>query len=444
MPIEILLPPLSQTMDTLVLVEWLKQVGEPVTKGEALFRVETDKAELEVESPGTGLLQSALFQPGDEIKIHSVIGTIAEMVDTPDSNQPAGPSGEQLPANRLKRVFASPRARQLAVQRGVSLVDLQDAATGPQGMIVERDVLAYMEQAKNRPRATPVAQRMAEFAGVSLSDLAPTRPGATITKADVAASLQSRDRQVLSSHQAAAGISQPVKTPEQAVSQRVPLTPTRRTIARRMVESHLTTAPVTYLREVDATRLVRLRDRILKNLSADATRPTYTDFLARMLCLALQKHPDLNATFDGETLQRFDSIHLALAVDVPRGLIVPVIQAAQDLGVLELARVRHELIDRAMSGTSTPEELTGGTFTLSNLGALGVDLFTPILNPPQVAILGVGRVHPAPAVHKGKLRIRQLLGLALSCDHRVIDGAPAARFLQEVASLIENPDLVWL
>lgn len=451
MAIDILVPPLSQTMDTLVLVEWVKNVGDPVTKGEVLFTVETDKATLEVESPATGILKAILAQPGDEVKVGSSIGSIAEPGDalenavergawsvarsgdmeTPTTGVGAtGPSGEALPPERQNRIFASPRARQLAKTAGVPLTRLQGSGTGPQHMIVERDVRTCLERQRLLPRATPVAQRMAEKMGLDLSTVVPAEPGATIKKADIESILKERAE----------------VTPEPAVSESrvVKLTPTRKTIARRMHESHQMNAPVTYMSEVDATRLVRLRQRILQELPEGAVRPSYTDFLVRITARVLTRHPELNATFDGENVELHNRVHMALAVDTDRGLIVPVIRDADSKGLEELAKARHELVARARDGTVTPAELTGGTFTITNLGTLGIDYFTPIINPPQVAILGVGRIRQVPAVHKGKIRIRQIMRLALTCDHRIVDGAPAARFLQDICRLVENPDLIWM
>jgi pyruvate dehydrogenase E2 component (dihydrolipoamide acetyltransferase) len=420
MAVNILVPPLSQTLDTLVIVEWKKQVGDPVVKGEALLTVETDKATLEVESPATGVLSGVYAGPGEEVKIKTVIGSIAEPGESVPAVKAIGPEGEPLPPERQKRIFASPRARQFAQLKGVSLVELGGSGTGPGHMIVERDVSAYLERQEAKPKVTPLARRMAEAAGVDLAQVMPSKPGETIKKADIEASLQ------------------------KSAAQAVGLTPIRKTIARRMLDSHLNTAPVTYMSEVDATRLVKLRKRILKRLPEGAVRPTFTDFIILITCRILARHPALNATFDGEALQVHESIHMALAVDTERGLIVPVIQDTGSKGLEEIARLRRDLVERVLDNTINPDELAGGTFTISNLGTLGIDHFTPIINPPQVAILGVGRIRKVPTVRKGKIRIRQVIGLALTCDHRLIDGAPAARFLSEVQNLIENPDLIWM
>jgi len=441
MTVDILVPPLSQTADTLVIVAWLKQVGDPVTKGEILFTVETDKAVLEVESPASGILSAVLAEAGAEVKVKSIIGGIAEPGEV---LMVVEPGGETLPPERQNRLFASPRARQLALLKGVPLADLQGKGTGPGGLIVARDVAAYLEAQRASPKVTPLARRMAETAGVDLSQVVPAKPGGAITKADIQSSVnEGLGAPVPPSIPA---ISEPAspQTPAISAAQVVRLSPTRATIARRMTQSHQTTAPVTYQREADTTRLVKLRKRILKKLTEGTIRPTYTDFLVYMTCRALARHPALNATFDGERLELYESVHMSMAVDSERGLIVPVIREADSKGIADIAWERSRLVEQVLGGTIDPDGLVGGTFTITNLGTLGIDHFTPIINPPQVAILGVGRIREVPAIRKGKIRTRKMLGLSLTCDHRVIDGAPAARFLQELCSLIENPDLIWL
>jgi pyruvate dehydrogenase E2 component (dihydrolipoamide acetyltransferase) len=382
MDVDIVVPPLSQTSDTLVLVAWLKNVGDPVAKGEALFEVETDKATLEVEAPGSGVLQQILAQPGDEVTVKSKIGVIVD------------------------RILASPRARRLADQQGVPLPAL--AATGPRGMIVERDVRAYLAANPEQARAP-----------------SPPRPG------EAGRSLQAGAVPASPPDTNATGGAPLVE------GRRVPLTATRKTIARRMLHSHQTTAPVTLTRDADATELVALRRRLLAELAGQHTRPTYTDFLVSIAGRCLKRHPHLNAAFDGDELVLFEAVHIGLAVDTDRGLVVPVLRDVEQKGVLDLARERSELVQRTLDGTVKPEELAGATFTLSNLGALGVDTFTPLLSPPQVAILGTGRIRPA---HDS----RQAMFLSLTFDHRIVDGAPAARLLADIAALIEHPDRVWL
>jgi pyruvate dehydrogenase E2 component (dihydrolipoamide acetyltransferase) len=472
MAIDILVPPLSQTMDSVILVEWEKDIGDAVAKGEILFRIETDKATLEVESPGTGVLSEILVEPGSEVEIRSKIGTIAvdgedlsiqrtlisgtQQTDRADGEEKTvsakveltGPDGERLPVERQKRVFASPRARRLAEGKGVLLDRVKPS--GPEGTIIERDVKAYLEEIESEPKVTPVARRMAEKEGLDLSALTQTKPGERITRSVVEAALKEQAVEEIGAIPIAPTSSKPVPLlADEAAGlrerhKRVELTSIRRTIANRMQQSHQTSAPVTLTREVDATELVLLRERILKELDEQETRPSYTDFLIGIVARCLKRHPYMNGTYHSEILELIEEVNLALAVDTDRGLIVPVMVAVEGVGVLELARLRTDLVRRTLDGTVTPDELQGGTFTLTNLGTLGVDAFTPIINPPQIAILGVGRIRSMPAVYEDQITIRQMIYLSLTFDHRIVDGAPAARFLAEVAQLVEKPHLIWL
>ena len=437
MSIEIIVPPLSQTMDSLILVEWLKNIGDPIEKGENLFRVETDKATLEVESPASGYLEEILAQPGSEIKIRSIIGKIStepvSNVQTAiDQPQWTGPNGEPLPPERLNRIFASPRARGLAEKEGVDLSKI--TPSGPQAMIVERDVRAFLDQQRHLPRITPVAKRVAEEAGLDIAAIKEqSLPAQVIRRADVESIIQE-----------AAKTTKPAAETPAIPKTTQPLTATRKTIAKRMLESHQTTAPFTLTREVDATALVSLREQILAELTEKDPRPTYTDFLISITARSLLNYPTLNATYTGEMLELSDDVNLSLAVDTDRGLLTPVMRSVQNKRLLEITRERQQIVSRTLEGSLTPSDLSGGTFTLTNLGTMGIDVFTPILNIPQVAILGIGRIRSVPAVFQNQVTIRQVMILSLTVDHRFVDGAPAARFLSAVAARIEKPHLSWL
>lgn len=426
MAMDILMPPLSQTMDTLVLVAWLKKEGDRVAKGEPLFTVETDKATLEVEAPGEGVLQ-VLASPGGEIKAGTVIGRLIAEKESTDFLPGVGKSalGEEQAKNRRAdkqevgsgeygcserenggkrpavweagregRVFISPRARRLMAQEGLSPDMLRGSGSGPLGAFVERDVLAAMQRSGVQPAAK-----------------------LNVPPAEIAVP---------------------------SYAQQVKLDFSRRTIARRTMESHITIPPVTYTREVDVTALVQLRQAVLRRLPSWETRPTYTDFLIFTISRALVKQPCLNATFDGETFLQNEQVNMALAIDTGYELVAPVIPGAEKKRLVELANTRADLVERARRGELEAHELKGATFTLTNLGALGVDHFTPMITPPQVAVLGVGRIRQIVAVFQGEIQIRSVMNLLLTCDHRVIDGAPAARFLDCVAQLLESPELMVL
>jgi pyruvate dehydrogenase E2 component (dihydrolipoamide acetyltransferase) len=440
-------------MDSLVLLEWRKTAGESVEKGEVLYVVETDKASLEVEAPASGILVSLLVEPGSEVKIGSKIGVIAAPAEAaaPETGAtkkiatvPAAPAAETAQRSRKDqsperqdRIFASPRARRLALQEGIALAGL--TPSGPQGMIVERDVQAFLARTVAQPKATPLAKRVAETLGVDIRGVTATGP--VIRRADVEAAARPQTVETTDTPARDETGSLP---PVRPGSRKAPLSSLRKTIARRLQEGQQASVPVTLTREVDVTDLVALRQAILADIPEGEVRPSYTDFLVHVLARCLKIHEPFNSHFDGETLEIFDSVNLGLAVDTERGLIVPVLPAVEKLGILALARMRVEKVQRTLSGEIRPEELAGGTFTLTNLGSLGVDSFNPVINPPQIAILGVGRIRSAAAPYQGQIAIREMLVLSLTFDHRAVDGAPAARLLQDIALRLEKPHMVWL
>jgi len=409
MTVEILMPPLSQTSDTLVLVSWLKNIGDAVKKGENLFTVETDKATLEVEAPADGILTEILVQPQSEVKAGTCVGKIgspqevkslaaatadASAIHTEEKEQPF----QVLPAQTAKaekRVFISPRAKRLMQEKGILPEVLFGKGSGPDGAIVERDVQKYLLALQH----------------------AVSQPSQAFTS-----SLTSQERF--------------------ANVQTSALSPTRKVIAQRMLESHRTIPPVTYQREAIVTALVELRQRLLEQLHEEQPRPSLTDFFIAIACRVLMQFPLLNSTFDGEQIQSASDVHLALAVDTERGLVAPVIFKAQEKRISALAAVRADLVARAKANQLAPHEISGATFTLTNLGMLGIDSFTPIINPPQVAILGVGRIREVAVQVSGQLCFQKMINFSLTCDHRVIDGAMAARFLGAFASLVEHPEML--
>jgi pyruvate dehydrogenase E2 component (dihydrolipoamide acetyltransferase) len=443
MATEIILPKLGQTMEEGTIVEWLKQEGEPVKRGEVLFTTESDKATLEVESPTRGFLRRILVQAGETVPVLTVVALITR---TPGEDISAyGEETRFFPKNRVSgRIFSSPRARKLARERGVDLALV--TGTGPNGRIVERDVGACLEAA---PKTTPVARRLAEQMGVDLRAVQGTGPSGRITKDDV--------------EQAMAAATSPILTvPAETVApvMKVPMTGVRAVIAQRMFEGHSATAPVTLTAEVDATAFVALREQLKTSLADElGFNLGYNDLLIKLVAHALHKFPYMNARLEGDdsaiskatltagTIRHLRKVHVALAVDTERGLLVPVVRDADRKGLAEVARELREVVERARAGKALPDELSGSTFTITNLGMYEIDAFTPIINLPEAAILGVGRIKARPAVvadrsrPDGEICVRQMMWLSLTFDHRLVDGAPAARFLQYIKSLIEEPYL---
>jgi pyruvate dehydrogenase E2 component (dihydrolipoamide acetyltransferase) len=351
------------------------------------------------------------------------------------------------------RIFISPRARRLAEEHGIDPAAL--AASGPEGAIVERDVRAYLAgqpapaaqtqgPAPARPGvraraaqtqggervATPVARRMAEEAGLDWRAVAGSGgPRGRVTRADVARAIQT---------------SEPALPPPEIVgpineaAETIPLRSVRAVIAERMAHSAATTAHVTLTAEADATALVELR----RQLAQDGIDAAYNDLFLYILGRALRDQPQLNASLEGDAVVVWRRIHIGLAVDAERGLLVPVVRDVDAKGLRQIAQETQALAERARAGACTPDELHGGTFTLTNLGMFGVDAFTPIVNLPECAVLGVGRIKLQPALVGDKVVGRHMVWLSLTFDHRLVDGGPAARFLQRVVQLVERPHLL--
>jgi pyruvate dehydrogenase E2 component (dihydrolipoamide acetyltransferase) len=452
MAYDIIMPKLGQTVEEGRIVEWLKEEGDPVDRGEVLLTIETDKAVLDVESKKRGVLRKILVPEGETRPVLTVVGIMTrtpdEPLEVPETAEAADEAAEpkaQAPEDKAPapqperpsgRIFASPRARKYAREHGgVDLAQIE--GSGPNGRIVERDVIAYLETAKaEAPDATPVARNLAEHLGVDLADVAGTGRGGRITKADVVRESEKAEERESEKAREPAGEEAPVAA-------EVPMTGVRALIAQRMHESHQTTAPVTLTMEVDATAFKALRER-LKVAMADELgfNLSYNDLLIHVAARALRAFPYVNARLDDGVIRHLDAVHVGLAIDTERGLLVPVVRDAHRKGLAEIARDVRELVTRTRAGKALPDDLTGGTFTITNLGMYGVDAFTPIINYPETAILGVGRIKAQPAVVDGAVCVRQMLWLSLTFDHRLVDGAPAARFLQHIQRLIEEPYLL--
>jgi pyruvate dehydrogenase E2 component (dihydrolipoamide acetyltransferase) len=353
-------------------------------------------------------------------------------------------------AARVGRIFASPRARKYAREHGVDISGV--TGTGPNGRIVEQDVIDFLASA---PKASPVAERVAEQLGVNLRAIDGTGPRGRIVKADVLAAAEAEEEAAAPAPEPQ--VETPVPTPQAeeaaavaapeipapAAGERVPLTGVRGVIAERMHASHTTTAPVTLTMEVDATDFVAARERLKANLADElGFNIGYNDLLIKVAARALRRFPYVNARLVDDEIVHLDEVNIGLAIDTERGLLVPNVPDADQKSLIEVARTVRNLVDRARKATLTPDEFTGGTFTITNLGMYEVDAFTPIINAPETAILGVGRIKAVPAVVDNEVTIRQRMWLSLTFDHRLVDGAPAARFLQYIKRLIEEPYLL--
>jgi pyruvate dehydrogenase E2 component (dihydrolipoamide acetyltransferase) len=450
---EVVMPRLGWTMEEGSIVEWLKRDGDAVRAGEPLFTIESDKAINECEALDSGILRIPPDSPppGRKVPIGTVLAYLVAPGErapfettapldapntggTPAREAPAGPSAPAglsgvTPTRAGRQPAISPRARRVAAELGIDWTRL--TGSGRTGRIVERDVRAAAEALVFEParpaRVSPLARRVAEAEGIDVGQLAQHASGGRVTAADVAQAARPAP---------AAGPRPPA-----------PMTGARRLIATRLSESARTTVPVTLTTEADATRLVALRAEIAADLAGAALPvPTYTDLLARLTAVALTEHPQLNASLDGEAIVQHAAVHLGLAVDTERGLLVPVLRDAERKSLRQIAAESARLIAAARDGSIGPDDLRGSTFTITNLGMYEIDAFTPVINLPECAILGVGRIAARPVVvdeAAGTFAVRKLVTLSLTFDHRLVDGAPAARFLQRVKHLIERPTL-WL
>jgi pyruvate dehydrogenase E2 component (dihydrolipoamide acetyltransferase) len=435
---EVILPKLGLTMEEGTIVRWLKAEGDAVEQGEVLFEVQTDKVVMEVECPASGILGKILVREDETVPIAQVVAYIVapgeevpEYIPEAAPGQ-AAPPGEAPQRARLEAgtLMATPAARRLARDRGIDLA--QVTGTGKDGMIVKQDVLVSekrapetgiaAEESRQPLKASPAARRVARDRGISLEAVPGSGPDGRVVEQDVL-------------DFAAEG-----GGPAHEGGQLVLPNPVHRLMAERMTES-FSAAPHFYLGvEVNAAALVELRGRLIPIYERKGdVRVTFTDLLIMLVASTLRAHPYANATWKDGKIRLFQEINLGLATAVDEGLVVPVIRGADKLSLVETAAIRSELAAKAAEGRLSLDEVTGGTFTLTNLGMLGVDIFQAIINPPQSAILATGRIAERPVVEDGEVVARPTIHLTLSVDHRVVDGATGARFLQDLRHVIEAP-----
>jgi pyruvate dehydrogenase E2 component (dihydrolipoamide acetyltransferase) len=385
MPVEIYLPRVTQTAEKASITRWLKAEGDRVAKGDILFEMETDKANVEVESPENGILGQILLREGKLAAIGHLVALIFV-------------EGEEI--QKQKPVPLKPQ-KDVREQKKIG-----EEIPGD----LKRDI-----------RATPLAKRMARELGIELGTIQGSGPDGRIEKQDVERVKDS-------------GASRSVEGSRERI---VPLTGTRETIARRMAQS-FRTAPHFYLSlEADMRKLLELRE----SMDGGATRrkPTYTDMIVKIVAEVLKEFPRVNSTWTEEGIELKEEIHIGVAVESGAGLVVPVVKNADIKSLLEISENLSHLVQKARDRKLGVEELTGGTFTLTNMGMLGIERFDAIINPPESAILSVGKVVEKAVVIEGGIHIRPRMDMTLSVDHRVLDGAEAARFLVRIKELIENP-----
>ena len=502
MATQVVMPKLSPTMEEGQLSRWLKNEGDRVSVGEPLAEIDTDKATMEAQALTTGVLRKILVPAGETVPLGQVIAIIgepdedisallakadsgaaaAENKKTIEENVEAGQDGAQKELATVvpggERTQATIRGEALAGDTGAAKSGEKAAAqpappaTSPEGTPARRDdrgaaaastgggaaggAQGNGQRGGGRLLVSPIAARMAAEQNINLSALSGSGPGGRIVKRDIEAAMKSGAPQQAEAQQAEAQQTQPRAAetraqPAPAQQPRIegaspyrdePVTTMRATIARRLVTS-IGPVPHFFLTtEIEMDNAVDLRRRV-NELDAE-NKVSVNDIVIKVAAAALIQHPQVNASFQEKSLRFYERADIGVAVAVEDGLITPVVRAADRKSIGQISREVRELAERARSRKLKPEEYTGATFSVSNLGMFGIDEFTAVINPPEAAILAVGQMTPKPVVRDGEVVVRQIMRVTMSCDHRVIDGATGAKFLQTFKKILENPLLLMI
>jgi pyruvate dehydrogenase E2 component (dihydrolipoamide acetyltransferase) len=426
MATEVIMPKVDMVMDTGTFVEWLKNEGDHVEKGEPLFVILTDKANIEIEAPASGVLAGVRVQPDDVIPVTEVIAYILE-------------PGESLPSHGdadLSPTEAIPPAEAPAVapQPEPVTAEATSAESGP-GDGTDRSP-------GGKVRATPAARRLAAELGIDLALVSGRGARGRIHKADVLAFAE-QQRPAVEPQPAVMAPALQIPLPDARQKEVVPLTGPRKIIADRMAYSAFTAPHITLSLRADMGEAARLRARVQGPIQQKTgQRLSFTAIIARAVASVLPRHPYLNASLQGDEIIIWGDVHLGIATSLEDYLIVPVIREAQTRSLEQIVTALGDLVERARAKRLTPAEMSGSTFTLSNLGMFGIESFTAIINPPEAAILAVGKIVDTPMRDEDGIELRPIMNLTLSADHRVVDGAGAARFLADLKATLENPYLL--
>jgi pyruvate dehydrogenase E2 component (dihydrolipoamide acetyltransferase) len=459
---DFLMPKLSDTMEEGTVLQWLKDDGATVTKGEPIVEIESDKANMMVEAPADGALH-IVAQVGDSLPIGVPIATIGEgsapqappipAAETADGAVPAAaeaadestgiPTADDGTGTSIGHEVRPPEDYPAAH-------DDEPHATAPAEVPRPSPPAAPAPAGEpgERVRASPLARRLAEELGIDLGGIRGTGPAGRIVREDVEAAAAGRPVAPAGDERVAPAPAVPATPPSASAApavpgERFPMTRLQRTIARRMAESK-PGAPHFYLeRDLDVTALIGLRKELVA-ASPEGQGPSVNDLIVRAVALAVAERPDAVRRFDGDAVVAPAGVHVGVAVTVDGGLMVPVVRDAHTKRVAELAAEIRDLAGRCRDGTITPPELEGSVITVSNLGMFGIDRFAAVINPPEAAILAIGRAKPAAVVVDGEIRIRDVMTVTLSVDHRVLYGAESATFLGRIAELLEHPGALVL
>lgn len=441
----VVMPQLGNSVESCIIVEWMIAEGDTVSVDQTLASIETDKSTMEVPSTAEGTVLKLLWEEGDEVPVKDpliIVGEPGEDISGLVPGGDAAPAEADAPAEQAAApeaaapAFAteratgavSPRARALAASNGVDASAIAEGS-GPHGRVIERDVAAAIA-------AGPVLTSAARAAGVSAAE--GTGIGGRVSVADAGRVPEAAPAAAVAAPAAAADFP--------GASTSAPLKGVRKVVAKRMMESLTSTAQLTLNTTANAAGILAMRKKV-KNAdeALGLNKITLNDLVCFAVSRTLLKYPVFNAHLEDGVLTEFEQVHLGFACDTPRGLLVPVIRSAQALGLKAFSDEAKRLAGGAIDGSLSPDFLSGGTFTVSNIGSFGIETFTPVINLPQTAILGVGAITPRPTVAAdGTIGVEQRINLSLTIDHQVIDGADGARFLRDLVAAIENIDVTVL
>ena len=439
---DIVMPRLSDSMEEGTILTWLKQVGDEISVGDEIVEIETDKANMAYESDVAGTLTEILAQEGETLPIGSPIARVGDS-DEGQSAQSAGPVAEASPTVLGAGRPSAPRGTPASAPPAEGAVEPAAGSAGASDS--EGADGSGSEDGSGRVKASPVARRIAKEQGIDLSSIQGSGPGGRIVKKDVkkaASSAGDAGAGVAPAAGPADGAASPESvSPETAKGQVTyeDLSKLQSTIARRMAESKAT-APHFYLEaEIDMSRAVEARARLKAAAGEGEAVPSFNDMIVKACALALREHPRANGAYRDGRFELYSRVNVGVAVAARDSLVVPTVFDADRKGLRQIASESLALAQRVRDGEITPPELSGGTFTVSNLGMYGIDNFSAVINAPQAAILAVGAIKERPVVRGGEIVAAQMLGVTLACDHRILYGAPAAEFLARVRALLEEP-----
>ncbi|MBZ4688606.1 MAG: dihydrolipoamide acetyltransferase [Clostridiales bacterium] len=445
----VIMPKLGFNMSEGKLVRWHKEVGDSIKMGEIFFEIETDKTTMEIESTADGTVLKLLVEEGDSVPVTSPIAVIGEkgedivdlMVDAEgkferlndkDGDMLVGVLGKQNSSkpessSALNNSKLTPRARKLVADKKLDISKMKVEGTGFDGGITARDILRYMREHKE-VKATPVAKKLAEIEEIDLCEVTGSGFNSKIMKVDVEKKIEEKNQIVIES------------LDSKEVQEVIPYTGMRKIIGDRLSRSKFTAPHLYFITFVDVSKLLKLKEETRELVS---TKISINDFIVTGVVQALKKYPQVNSTLNGDQIVIYKNINMGIAVALENGVIVPVVKDADKKKLSEIAQEMRELVERARNNKLTPDEYSGGTFTVSNLGMFGIENFTAIINPPEAAILAVSAIKKTPVVISGEegdeIVIRPIMKLTLSVDHRLIDGVLATKFINKVKELLENP-----